>query len=432
MTEPDLPPIRVAKALALLPELEALAPLRALLVSISRPDERKLWASSGPYLTLGTRGVHLDELRRRMPQAFHRIAEHIQVLFKAYADALDSQQRGDAPGVVAALLRAGHLEEEVGRLTQAGVWYEVALRVAEQLQDRRPEVEALRALGYVRLGLGEYAEGARHFQRSLAIAEGEFDQAGATAAAEGLGEAALAQGQLAGAHAWYSRGLRLADAAQDALRAGRLERQLGVLARKQGDLAAAGDYLRRARERFESAGPPDEMARVLNEQGGLDAQLGRYNAASAACREALAWVQRAPRNAELELSIRVNLAELALEAGRLLEAEAELRRAEEVAIVANLIRHLAQIYTLMGRLCGAQGDETGFVFFEQAIELAKALERSVATEAQVYFAYGQFRSKLGQHEEARAYLERARELFDSLGEAVERDRAEAELRQSSA
>jgi len=432
VTEPHLPPIRVEKALALLPELEALTPLRALLVSISRPDERKLWASSGPYLTLGKRGVDLDELRRRMPQAFHRIAEHIQELFKAYADALDSQQRGDAPGVVAALLRAGHLEEEGGRLTQARAWYEVALHVAEQLQDRRPEVEALRALGYVRLALGEYAEGARHFQRSLALAEGEFDQAGATAASEGLGEAALAQGQWAGTHAWYSRGLRLADAAQDAPRAGRLERQLGVLARKQHDLAAAGDYLRRARERFESAGPPDEMARVLNEQGRLEAQLGRYDAASAAYREALAWVQRAPRDAGLELSIRVNLAALDLEAGRLLEAEAELRRAEEVAIAANLIRHLAQIYTLMGRLRGAQGDETGFVFFEQAIELAKALERSVATEAQVYFAYGQFHSKLGQQEEARAYLERARELFDSLGEAVERDRADAELRRSSA
>ena len=432
MTEPHLPPIRVEKALALLPELEALTPLRALLVSISRPDERKLWASSGPYLTLGKRGVDLDELRRRMPQAFHRIAEHIQVLFKAYADALDSQQRGDAPGVVAALLRAGHLEEDVGRLTQARAWYDVALHVAEQLQDRRPEVEALRALGYVRLALGEYAEGARHFQRSLALAEGEFDQAGATAASEGLGEAALAQGQWAGTHAWYSRGLRLADAAQDAPRAGRLERQLGVLARKQHDLAVACDYLRRARERFESAGPPDEMARVLNEQGRLDAQLGRYDAASAAYREALAWVQRAPRDAGLELSIRVNLAALDLEAGRLLEAEAELRRAEEVAIAANLIRHLAQIYTLMGRLRGAQGDETGFVFFEQAIELAKALERSVATEAQVYFAYGQFHSKLGQQEEARAYLERARELLDSLGEAVERDRADAELRRSSA
>src|SRR5438874_7109335 len=154
-----------------MPELEALAPLRALLVSIARPDEATVWSSSGPYLTLGKRGVHPDELRRRMPQAFHRITEHLQVLFKAYVEALECQQRADAPGVVAALVRAGRLEEEVGRHTQARTWYEVALRVAEALQDRRPEVEVLRALGYVCVALGEYAASARHFQRSLARSE---------------------------------------------------------------------------------------------------------------------------------------------------------------------------------------------------------------------------------------------------------------------
>ncbi len=242
----------------------------------------------------------------------------------------------------------------------------------------------------------------------------------------------MAQGQWGGAQAWYSRGLRLAEAASDPPRVGRLERQLGVLARKQRDLAAAGDLLRRARERFEAAGLADEMARVLNEQGQLDAQLGRYTAASAAYREALAWAQRAPRDSGLELSIRLNLAELDLEAGRLLEAEAELRRAEQAAIAGNGIRRLAYIYTLMGRLRGAQGDETGFVFFEQAIELVRALPGSVVTEAQVYLAYGLFRSRLGQQDEARAYLERARELFDSLGEAVERERVDEELRALSA
>src|SRR5258708_19279865 len=191
-----------------MPELEALAPLRALLVSIARPDEATVWSSSGPYLTVGKGGVHADEVRGRMPQAFHRITEHLQVLFKGYVEALEGQQRGDAPGVVAALLRAGRLEEDVGRHTQARTWYEVALGVAEALQDRRPEVEALRALGYVCLALGEHAASARHFQRSLALAEAEFEQACATAADEELGQVAVAQGQWGGPPARYSPRLR--------------------------------------------------------------------------------------------------------------------------------------------------------------------------------------------------------------------------------
>jgi len=427
-----LPPVRVEKALALLPELEALDPMRALLVSIARTDAHALWSSSGPYLTLGKRGVQPDELRRRMPQAFHRIMGHLQALYREYVDALECQQAADPGGVVGALLRGGRLEERVGRFTQARAWYAVALAVAEALQDRRPEVETLRAIGYVCMALGQYAEGARHFQRSLALAEAEFDQGGATGACEGLADAALAQGQWSGAYAWYSRGLRLAEAAGDAVRTGRLQCQLGVVARHQGDLAAAGESLREARERLEAAGVADEMARVLNEQGQLDAQLGRHGAASAAYREALAWAQRTPGDARVELSIRLSLAKLDLEAGRLVEAEAELRRAEQVAIGGHLMHRLAQVYTLMGRLRGAQEDETGFVFFEQAIELANALDRSAATRAQVYFEYGLFRNRLGQQDEARAYLEQARELFDSLGETTERERADAELRRLTA
>src|SRR5689334_24506845 len=105
-----------------MPELEALTPLRALLVSIARPDEATVWSSLGPYLTLGKRGVHPVELRRRMPQTFHRITEHLQALFKAYVEALECQQRGDAPGVVVALLRGGRRVGGGGRHTQARSW----------------------------------------------------------------------------------------------------------------------------------------------------------------------------------------------------------------------------------------------------------------------------------------------------------------------
>jgi len=427
-----LPPVRVEKALGLLPELEALAPLRALLVSVSRPDERSLWSSSGPYLTLGKWGIQPDELRQRMPVAFHRITEHLQALYKAYVEALECQQRGDGSGAVKALVKAGRLEENVGRLIQAREWYEVALRVAEALQDRRPEVESLGLLGHLCGVLARYPEGARYFQRALALAEAEFDQPGAIAACEGLGDAALAQGEFAGANAWYARGSRLAEASGDSLRMGRLERRRGVLARRQGDLARAGEHLRRAREALEAVGAADDIALVLNAQGQLEAQQGRHGAAAAAYREALAWAQRAPRDAGIEIAIRLHLAELHLEAERFLEAEEEMRRAEQLAIAGNVTRRLVQIYALMGQLRGRQHDETGFVFFEQAIELCRIFERSPAVGAQVYVEYGLFSRRLGQREEARVYLERAREIFESLGEAGERERVEAELQKMTA
>ncbi|OLC73691.1 MAG: hypothetical protein AUH78_12975 [Gemmatimonadetes bacterium 13_1_40CM_4_69_8] len=426
------PALRVEQALGLLPDIEVLAPLRALLLAASHPDERAKWSSSGPYLTVGKRAVLPAELREGMSQVLEEVQGHVGALYAACVEALECQQREDGAGAIAALGRAGGLEEEAGRLAQAKAWYEVALLLAERLPDRRPEVELLRALGGVCHALSRYAEGARYCQRGLALAEAEFDQAGAIAACEGLGLLALAQGELAGAQAWYQRGLRLAESREDAARVGQLTYRLGELLRSRGDLTAAAEYLARAHERFEAASDAAGLARTLDAQGQIDARLGRRGAALGAFREALAWRRRAPREASLEVTIRLHIAELAVDSERYLEAEEELRRAEQVAIAHNLGRQLIEIYTLMGALRGRQGEETGFVFFEQAIELCRIYGASPTTEAHVYHEYGVFRGRLGFKEEARAYLEKASGIFESLGQVAELERVQAELQRMSA
>ena len=426
------PPLRVEQALGLLPDIEALAPLRALLFSASRPDERARWSSSGPYLTVGKRAVLPAELRQRMREVLEQVQGHLGALYAACVEALECQYSGDGARAVDALRGAGGLEEQAGRLAQAKAWYEAALVLAERLPDRPPEVELLRALGGVCHALSRYAEGGRYCQRALALAEAEFDQAGAIAACEGLGLLAAAQGEWAGAQAWYQRGLRLAEAATDVAHVGQLTYRLGELMRNRADFTAAAEYLARARERFEAAGDAAGLARTLDAQGQVEAQLGRHAAAQGAFREALAWRRRAPREADLEVAIRLHIADLAIDSERYLDAEEELRRAEQVAIAHNLGRLLIEIYTLMGALRGRQSEDTGFVFFEQAIELCRVYAASPATEARVYHEYGLFRSRLGSLEEARAYLEKALGIFESLGQVADLERVQAELQRMSA
>jgi tetratricopeptide (TPR) repeat protein len=426
--------VRVEQALRLLPNLEALMPLRDLLLSSARPDERVQWGSGGPYLTIGKRDVEPGELTRRVGSVLAVVTEHIDALYRAYVEALEAQERGEPTSAVTALLGAGRREEHVGRLEQASAWYEVALALAEGLQDRRPEVETLLACGRVCLAHGWYAEGARHYQRALVLAEAGFDQAGAIDACIGLGGVAFERAEWAGAQAWYSRALRLVETGGDGLRLGRIEHQFGLLARRQGDLARAGEHLRRARECLEPLGVGHEMARVLDAQGELDGALGRPGPAAEAFREALAWARRDEPDvaAGLDVTINLHLAELLLDTGRLLEAEEEMRRAEQLAITSHQTRALVRIYTLLGELRGRQGDETGFVFFEQAIALCRALEGPPVDEARAYHAYGLFRQSCGGPDEARAYLERAREIFRSLGVDAEVERVEAELQALSA
>ena len=174
------------------------------------------------------------------------------------------------------------------------------------------------------------------------------------------------------------------------------------------------------------------MARVLLTQGLLESDLGLAARAASAYREALAWTHRSRPDTGLEVFIRLNFARLHLAENRFLEAEQEIRRAEQLAIAGNLIRRLVQIYSLLGRLRGLQGDENGFVFFEQSIQFARMLDLFPVVEAQAYHEYGAFRLLLGQRDESRSYLERARTLFELAGASAELERVKDDLRRVSA
>jgi tetratricopeptide (TPR) repeat protein len=414
------PPLRVEQALRLLPDVDVLAPFRAFLVGASRskpPVE--------PYHTVGKRLVPLSELRELVSRAVGRVTDHLSALYEAAVQALEAEQRGDMSGVVRALLGAGSREEAVGRDSQARAWYEHALRVAEELRDRQPEVDALLHLGHLDATRGQPHSGARRFQRALALADAERELSGAARACQGLGDVAQSEEQWQGAESWYTRGLRYAE--QDRVLTGRLWLGLAEVARQRGQTNEAADRLRRAQRIFDELNHEEGAVRVLNAWGLFEAKQQRHAEALGHYRNALAWLLKLDRHPGLELAIRLNVCELYLSWGKLRDAEDEIRAAEEQAISYNHTRLLARLYVVMGKVLGRQGDETGFVFFEKAIELCRGSEPLPRAEAEVYAEYGRFRNEVGEREEARGYLERAREIFHSIGDERAASRIEDEL-----
>ena len=416
------PPLRVEQALRLLPDVDALTPLRALLVSRSRARP-----SAEPYRTVGKRFVQTTDLAELVPRAVARVSEHLAALYQAAVEGLEADQRDDLAAAVRALLRAGALEERVGRDTQAHAWYEHALGLAEGLRDRQPEIETLRHLGHLEATRGRFEDAARRYQRSLALAEAELDDAGIALACLGLGGVAQAQARWPGAASWYTRGLHHAE--PDRGLTADLLFGLGDLAREREQFEVAEDHLGRAQAAFEDLGKVDGAARVLNAWGALEASRERRAEALRRYHEALARLQGAGRNAQLEMAIRLNLARLYLDWERLPDAEDEIRVAEEIAIVYNLTRQLARLYVVLGMVRAQQRDETGFVFFEKAIELCRGDEPLPRLEAEVYVEYALFRKALGEPDEARGYLERAREILEIVDHGALLARVDAELAQ---
>jgi len=422
-------PLRVEQALRLLPDVEDLAPLRGLIVSStsSRGVKRESWGAVEPNRTVGKRTIDQSSFRAGVPQLVTRSTKRVAILYDAAAEALESEQNGDLSQAVRALIRGGECEQEEIRYTQAQAWYSQALGIAEQLRDRRPEMEALWRLGRLETSRGYLDEGARAFQRGLALAEAESDHAHAARACQGLGDVLYAQAQWEGAEAWFNRGLQLAKKTSSPALAASLLLSLGRTALRRGEPDSATAWLTRALESFEAIGDAVGIVQTLLARALVEAAQGRLANVLLTYRDALS---RAPSdNADLEVTIRLALTEFHLDVGRLHEAEDEGRRAENIAIACEQRGALARAYMLLGRLRARQKNEEGFVFYEQAIELCRSGEPGRRTEVEVYREYAQFRLSMGDRQEARAYLERARELVEPFNDDLARREIDEQLRQ---
>lgn len=420
-------PLRVEQALRLVPELDALEPLRGLLVSASRVPESKQWASAAPYLTVGKRTLWPLDVRQRRRQVLQQFTQHLSSLYESVLQVLEGEQRGDFAAAVRALLGAGETEERVGRLSQARTWYELALSLTRDFQDRKVEFEALRRLGHVCAVVGEYAEAGRYYRRGLTLAEAMKNTECIMLACQNLGRLEFGMGLSVDSESWFSKGLALAESESDLLHTAQFHRDLSAVAQRRGDVALAIEQLQRARQMFEELGATEDLAFTLNSHGLLNADMGLYEEAVANYRAALSWLRQSGQNLWLEVSIRIHLADAFTEMTRLPQAIEQLREAEEIAIVHSFNRGLAQVYTAMGKVSLRQVDENGFVFFEKALELCRGPQRSQELEARILYEYGVFRSRMGDRDEAHALLDRARMAYDAVGDKEQLRLVQAEL-----
>lgn len=280
-------------------------------------------------------------------------------------------------------------------------------------------------MGRIDTACGYLEPAGRSFQRSLALAESERDPEVVALACHGLGGVAMARSQWAGAEAWFAKGLE--HAGGDRLLVARLTLACARVAQAGGHDEVAGSRLVAALNTYESENDPEGQARVLYAQALLAAQQGRIARAISYHADALERIRGAPGTAALEVEIRTSFGETLLRANRLLDAEDQLRRAEQLAIARDLPSLLARLYVVLGRVRAARGDENGFVFFEKALELCGGPEPAPRLAADVWLAYGHFRSALGEPDEARVCFESARALLEQFGESHAITRVEQEL-----
>ncbi len=400
----DLPSeVTLDRLLGALPEQNDLTSLRQALLRASVPDATRAWARSSAYATFDKRVLPPDSLREIVATAAHEEHARIDAMYQAFGDVLASVARGDEVTAGTALIRIGENAEAQDNMRGAIGCFEVAARFSARLPDRKVRILALRHLGRAHLGIGDMETALAYYRAALEQAEAAGETEWQIVTLTGLGNVLGLQGRWHDAIAQY-QAARALCADGYPRRRGQLAINLASMHRERGELALAAAELAAGSQLWSDLERSDHSA-WYNYSGLVALARGEYESAETNFRQAL-------ETAETDFNramVLDNLAELFISQTNLPEAETCGRAAEELALKAGAPRALAEIYTRLGKIFRLRADRDGVTFFEKALELCRG-RSYLFIEANAYLEYGIFRRILGDIDEARSYLERARQL----------------------
>lgn len=417
----------VEQLLRLLPAVDELEVLRLRLIGAAVPDPARTWDSSSAYSTVDKRLLTAADVERSLSAAGAAVREYVNLLHEGLIPVFRSYFEDDPAAAASHLISLGERHEQTGRAKGALQSYEAALTLSLPLADKRPQMLALRRLGRVALSLGEFRDAIKYYERSAQLARDSADVHAQVVAQTGFGNVAMFQGRWDEAERTYLAALALAenmDGAAMVTERGQLFNNLGNICTRVGRFEEAEAWLSRALEVWKRVeNPVDHVVCLLN-LGHLREEQARLGDARGAYTTAIDL----PAPASLKALVAADFADVCLAEGRVSEAEEMARVAEEHAISSGSPYTIGYMYKQRGNLARARGDEDGFTFFEKALQIAR--EKGYPTlEAETLLDYAELRRSAGGREEAEAYLDRARDVFQRIGAVVNLARAEAALGQ---
>jgi len=394
---------------ATLPDLEELRPVFDHLLARSEPDRARAWSGAAALGTVGARLVEGDSVERHAVALAQEEARALATVFERAARALSALADDDRAAAADALLSIAELEELRDRPAKAEAYAAAAFHTARGDKDQRPATLALRRWARASRSQGKLGDALARYARAHEAALALRDPRGAAEAAIGAGNVLEEQGRWDEAAAWYHRALSVVEAVPEAPERWHALLNLAIVARSSGDLATGEARLHEAT--LAAASDPAAPQAIGNAWGQLAMAHGSFREAEARFRSALDGAS----GARARVTIRLNLAECLLALGRSLEATEHAREAEREAIRAHLLPKLPEVYRLLGRIAGAEGNADAFVFFERALEIVRERGLPALEEAVTLQAYAECERLRGEAETARDLLDRAAERFEALG-----------------
>jgi tetratricopeptide (TPR) repeat protein len=289
------------------------------------------------------------------------------------------EEAGDRRALASIDLNIGVIYLEQGKHDRSLAVFEDAIETCKATGDQPLMASAWGNVGVARQRMGDYPKGLEAMERSYAIYARLGDRWGMARSLGNIGVVLSETGELRRALDAYTSGLGLMESVGSPQGVGVILYFIGSLRLETGDLAEAESDMRRSLEILEKIGDRqraaacrEAIATALRDSGRLDEAQPYYAAALAAGIEL--------GDAELKVSISLNMAELCIAKGDFAQARTLCEKAGEDARASVMKTYEARSDALLGSIESFAGrpDESEA---RVAAALASFVEMKAETEA---------------------------------------------------
>jgi CHAT domain-containing protein/uncharacterized protein HemY len=279
--------------------------------------------------------------------------------------ALHLAEKLDEKGfMVEALLTLGWVDEAQGNYPQALARYQQGLKVAEEIPDRVGMAHALNQLGNVHDAQGDYTEAARLYRQSLKIAEDLGDPNAMARTLNNLGNIYEQFGDYTLALEQYQKSLKIKTETGDRAGIATTLNNIGNLHVSQSNYARALELLQQSFKISEELDDRVGVARALSNLGDVHMRQGNYAQALALYRQSLK-ISEELGNMEGKAHLLTNIGDVHFEQGDYTQAVERFQQSLKVLDDLGDRSRVALTLSYLGNVHMAQGN------YAQGLELSR-------------------------------------------------------------
>jgi tetratricopeptide (TPR) repeat protein/CHAT domain-containing protein len=379
--------------------------LAAALVAARSEDERaKLLSARPDMMTVNLRqalNVRGDQLRTK--------GDSTQALAVYQLALRIAQKIDDGEGVAQTLSDIGGVYRAQGDYQRSLESYEASVKRWEALGQRAGLARTLTSIGILRYFQGNYDAALASYRASLKMLEGSDDRETAASALNGIGAIHRELGEYDLALDFYGQSLRVAESQDNKIRIGIALNNIGILYRAWGNYARALEYFQRSYDLRVPLGDKLGMSITMLNIGDIHQLQGNYNLSLDYFQKSLA-LREALGDKEGIATVSSAIGEGYRLLGRYDLARQNLQRSLALREALGNKPRIARTLHNLGNVLLSQSDAASAIqFYERALALedeAGDKERSVETLNMIGLAY----ETQGAHEKALESASRAAAL----------------------